>query len=82
MKHYRIFLCGGDMRPGPRDDCPDPLHDFPLPSGYVEASEEAGSRLNRGWSNTRCDRCGSYGWAPGQPRKGEQLVRALPPAVD
>jgi hypothetical protein len=76
---YRIYLCGGDMRPGPREtDCPDLLHDFPLPSGYIEASEEAGSRLSRGWSNTRCGRCGRYGWAPGHPRKGEQLVRVRP----
>lgn len=79
MANYRVYLCGGDMRPGPREtDCPDPLHDFPLPSGYSEASEEANSRLNRGWNNTRCDRCGRYGWSPGQPRKGEQLTRVRP----
>lgn len=79
MSPYRVYLCGGDMRPGPRGtDCPDPLHDFPLPSGYNEASEEANSRLNRGWNNTRCEQCGRYGWRPGEPRKGERLVRVRP----
>ncbi len=48
VSNYRVYLCGGDMRPGPREtDCPDPLHDFPLPAGYVDASEEAASRLSR-----------------------------------
>lgn len=69
------YLCGGDMRPGPRDDCPHPLHDFPLPAGYTDAGEEAGSRLNRGWNNKKCPTCGLYGWEPGRPRTGEQLVR-------
>lgn len=60
-----IFLCGGDMRPGPRGtDCPSPLHDHPLPSGYVDAGTEAGRRLNKRWTNRKCGRCGTYGWAP------------------
>lgn len=79
MKEYRSFLCGGDMRPGPREtDCPDPLHDFPLPRGYVDAHEEAMSRLNRRWTSKRCGLCGLYGWLPGEPRKGEQVVRVRP----
>ena len=78
MSHYRVYLCGGDMRPGPRDVCPDPLHDFPLPTGYVDASEEAMSRLSHGWGNPRCRHCGLHGWTPGRPRKGEQLVRVRP----
>jgi hypothetical protein len=82
MSRYRAFICGGDMRSGPREtDCPDPLHDFPLPSGYVDGSEEAASRLSRGWGSTRCRRCGLYGWTPGRPRKGEQLVRVRPSVV-
>jgi hypothetical protein len=65
-----IYLCGGDMQPGPRDtDCPSPLHDHPLPVGYCDASEEAMSRLTRGWSNRRCPQCKTYGWEPGRPRK-------------
>jgi hypothetical protein len=60
-----IFLCGGDFTPGPRDtDCPNALHDHPLPAGYGEAHEVAMSRLYRGWSNLRCPDCGLYGWGP------------------
>lgn len=71
MRVYRIFLCGGDMRPGPRGtECPDRLHDFPLPSGYLEAADEAAARLRRGWGNTRCARCMRYGWQPGRPVGG------------
>lgn len=83
MKRYAVYLCGGDMRPGPREtDCPDALHDFPLPSGYVDASAEADSRLSRGWGNPRCRCCGLYGWTLGRPRKGEQLVRVRPELVE
>jgi hypothetical protein len=60
-------ICGGDLRSGPRDECPDRLHDFPLPSGYVDASEAAERRMQRGWGNKRCARCGLYGWEPGRP---------------
>jgi hypothetical protein len=82
MSRYRAYICGGDMRPGPREtDCPDALHDFPLPSGYVDASEEAMSRLSRGWSSKRCRRCGLYGWTPGRPRKGEELPARVRPEL-
>lgn len=60
------YLCGGDLRPGPRaSECPDPLHDWPLPTGYGEANEVAHARLRRGWRNKRCSSCGLYGWVPG-----------------
>lgn len=63
-----VYLCGGDMRPGPRGtDCPEPLHDHPLPSGYVDASEEAAHRLYKRWKNVKCKRCGLYGWVPPTP---------------
>jgi hypothetical protein len=66
MKRYTIFLCGGDMRPGPRGTaCPGPLHDHPLPSGYIDAAEEAMRRLNNGWTNRKCPRCQRYGWERG-----------------
>lgn len=79
MSRYRTYICGGDMRPGPREtDCPDALHDFPLPTGYVDAAEGAFSRLSRGWGNPRCDRCGLHGWTPGRPRKDEEIVRVRP----
>jgi hypothetical protein len=68
-----IFLCGGDFTPGPRGtDCPSPLHDHPLPSGYTDAAEEAGRRLNKRWTNKRCAQCGLYGWLPGLPIRGER----------
>ena len=74
-----VYLCGGDMRPGPRDECPDPLHDWPLPDGYVDAAEVAGSRLGRGWRNVRCERCGLYGWRAGRLRDGDVRVPAPEP---
>ena len=62
-----VYLCGMNTRPGPRDtDCPSPLHDHPLPTGYIEAADEAGSRLYRGWGNPKCQQCGLYGWTPGR----------------
>ena len=66
------YLCGGDMTPGPRGtDCPNPLHDHPLPSGYVEAEIEAVRRLHKRWSNTKCPDCGLYGWTPPAMGAGE-----------
>lgn len=57
------FICGGDLTPGPRGtDCPNALHDRPLPSGYVDAAEVAGRRLRTGWANRKCPDCGLYGW--------------------
>lgn len=61
------YLCLSDMSSGPRDECPDPLHDYPLPAGYVDASEAADRRLRKGWANVRCPRCGLCGWRPGKP---------------
>jgi hypothetical protein len=58
------FICGGDESPGPRDDCPNSVHDYPLPSGYNDAHEVAGRRLRRRWVNPRCPDCGLYGWRP------------------
>lgn len=60
-----LFVCGGDETPGERDtDCSDPLHDHPLPAGYVDASTVADRRLRQRWANRRCRRCGLYGWVP------------------
>lgn len=62
------FICGGDLTPGPRDtDCPNRLHDHPLPSGYVDAAETAARRIRTGWANRKCPDCGIYGWLPGRP---------------
>lgn len=64
---YKVFICGGDYgRLQARGDCPDPLHDWPLPEGYVDASEVAAARLRGRWSNRKCRRCGLHGWAPGR----------------
>lgn len=59
-----VFICGGDERPGPRDKCPDRLHDHPLPSGYGEAHEVAMRRKRQGWRSVRCKQCKLYGWVP------------------
>lgn len=63
-----VYLCGGNLAPGPRDECPDALHDWPLPSGYIDAADVASSRLSRGWANVRCPNCRLYGWRPGRIR--------------
>ncbi|WP_155289246.1 hypothetical protein [Rhodococcoides fascians] len=63
-----VHICGGDTRPGSRDKCRNTLHDWPLPSGYVDASEMAMSRLAQGWANIQCDECNIYGWRQGQMR--------------
>lgn len=60
-----VFICGGDESPGTRDDCPNRLHDHPLPDGYCDAHDVAMRRIRRGWSNTRCPDCNLYGWTPG-----------------
>lgn len=77
----RIYLCGGDTRPGPRDECPNELHDWPLPSGYVDASEEAHRRMRKRWTQKRCPDCGIYGWPT--PPSGYDAVRVpAPPTTD
>jgi hypothetical protein len=74
-----IYLCGGDLTSGPRDACPDPLHDFPLPAGYTDASEAADSRLRHRWTQRRCPACGLYGWRPGDPT-GDPCDERVPAA--
>ena len=70
------YLCGGDDTPGARGtDCPSPLHNHPLPDGYVDAGEVAGQRIRKGWSNRKCPACGLYGWAPPAWEPGTQEVR-------
>lgn len=62
-----VIVCVIDETPGPRDtDCPDQLHDRPLPGGYVAAAEVAAQRFYKGWANVECPRCGLYGWRPGR----------------
>lgn len=65
----KTYLCGGDYeRRQDRSSCPNTLHDYPLPAGYVEASEVADARLRARWTNRRCPDCGLYGWLPGAQR--------------
>lgn len=73
----QIYLCGGDFsRLEPRGDCPNALHDWPLPAGYVDASEVAEARMRARWSNQKCTACGLHGWAPGTKRpEGTRPVR-------
>lgn len=64
-----VYICGGRFESlQDRGDCPNPLHDWPLPEGYVEASEVADSRLAHGWSNEQCPDCLIYGWVMGSFR--------------
>lgn len=62
----KVFICGGGREE--RGSCPNPLHDWPLPSGYVSADEAAHRRLRSGWKNTKCPDCGLYGWREGRKR--------------
>jgi hypothetical protein len=64
--HNQVYLCGGNYRPGPRGACPNVVHDWPLPAGYVDAATVAEGRLRRRWTNAQCDQCGLYGWIPGR----------------
>lgn len=65
MKTTRLILCFPDTKPGPRGtDCPSPLHDHPLPAGYIGAMDKAEWRLRNHWKNRKCKRCGLYGWTP------------------
>ena len=68
-----LIICGGQRgtanQRDPNNDhdgCPSPLHDWPLPSGYCDAADEAGWRLRNGWRNPRCSQCKKYGWSPGK----------------
>jgi len=75
-------LCGGDLTSGKRGDCPDGLHDFPLPDGYVDASEAAERRMRHGWGTAQCPDCGLWGWLPGRPTGDpcdERVPVAKPP---
>jgi hypothetical protein len=72
-----VYICGGDDRPGPRQSCPNALHDWPLPVGYVDATTAASSRISRGWLNKRCPDCQLFGWVPGR-FKGEVPTRMGP----
>lgn len=59
------YICGEDDTPGARGtDCPNALHDHPLPAGYVSASMAAARRIGEGWSNKRCPDCSHHGWTP------------------
>ena len=81
-KTYPVtYLCGGDFTPADRDACPNPLHDWPLARGYVDASEQASRRLNNGWANKKCPECGLYGWYPGR-KIHETDQQVPPPGVD
>ena len=62
------FLCGGNYALlEKRESCPNPLHDWPLPAGYIEAHEIAMKRLRKRWDNKRCPDCQLYGWRAGDP---------------
>lgn len=71
-----IFICGVDATLEARSECPDRLHDWPLPAGYVEAHQQAKGRLARQWKQAKCPECGRYGWIPGRLGEHDKEVRA------
>lgn len=74
-----VIICGGNLRPGMRDSCPNELHNWPLPDGYIEAHDVAMSRLRRRWASVRCSECGKYGWRPGQINPETDVLSAPNP---
>lgn len=55
-----------------RGDCPNALHDWPLPDDLVANHEVAWSRIAQGWSQRQCSDCGLYGWPdPPKPMRGK-----------
>lgn len=76
------YICGGNYaRLEPRGECPNLLHDYPLPAGYVDAHEVAQARIANRWSNRKCPQCGLHGWAPGRITDGTNAVRVELQAV-
>lgn len=72
----RTILCVANDEAGPRGtDCPSVLHNWPLPSGYTDAAENAARRLRTGWVNPRCGSCREYGWRPGKIKDGADIER-------
>jgi len=65
-KRKPMFICGGDFILQPRSDCPNYVHNWPLASGYVDASDMAERRIRTGWTNPRCPDCHLHGWTPGK----------------
>lgn len=75
-RQYATYLCGGNYeRLDRRSDCPNALHDWPLPAGYVEASEVAAARLAARWGNRKCADCGLHGWSPGAKKPATRPIK-------
>lgn len=75
-----VFICGGDFTPEERGDCPNPVHNWPLAKGYIDASGQADRRIRTGWGNPKCPTCGLYGWTPGKLHDTDTI--SLPPKED
>lgn len=72
-----VYICETTTEPGERGtDCPESLHNWPLPDEYLSAHEEASWRLRNGWSQgRRCGRCGFLGWRNvGKLREGQNAL--------
>lgn len=61
-----------------RRDCPNPLHDWPLPESYLGAHAAAEARLKAKWDNRKCPDCGLYGWVEGDHKPGTRPVQVKP----
>lgn len=78
-----IYICGGDYsRLEPRSECPNVLHDWPLPQGYGDASEVADARIRARWGNPKCRDCGIYGWTRGRVTESTNAIRVPAPTLE
>ena len=64
-KRPGVRLCMENDTPGPRDECPNALHDYPLPSGYLDEHRVASERISNSWKQKKCPDCKIYGWIKG-----------------
>ena len=71
-----VIICGGQLSNlQQRDPCPNTLHDWPLPEGYVDCHEVAMARIRHRWNNRKCPDCGIYGWIPGRRHESTNAVK-------
>jgi hypothetical protein len=66
------------MMPARGTDCPNALHDWPLPAGFVAASDIADARLRARWRNLKCPQCQRYGWKPGERGPDTRPIEVKP----
>ena len=53
-------------------ECPNQVHNYPLPNSFLHAADMADERLDAGWDNIPCPDCGQYGWV--KPKTGQPCL--------